>query len=57
MQSSGPLPTSIVEGDNFIECDPDDHDSDCAEPEVDERILLFLEDHPLYQTHYVEFDE
>jgi hypothetical protein len=48
---------NIAEGDNFIEYDRDGHDSDYAKSEVDERILLFLEDHPLYQTHYVEFDE
>ena len=47
-----------IRGDNsFIEYDLDDYESDSVESEVDETILLFLEDHPLYNTHYVEFDE
>ena len=47
---------NISDGDNFIEHDLDGCESDSIESEVDERILLFLEDHPLYETHYTEFD-
>jgi hypothetical protein len=35
----------------------DDPVSDTTKSEVDERILPFLKDHPLYEAHYVEFDE
>ena len=48
---------NIGDSDDFIEYDFDDPDSDTTDSEVDERILLFLKDHPLYETHYVEFDE
>jgi hypothetical protein len=48
---------NISDGDGFIEYDLDANQSDITESEVDERILLFLEDHPLHETHYVEFDE
>ena len=48
---------NIGDGDDFVEIDFDDPDSDTTNSEVDERILLYLKDHPLYQTHYVEFDE
>ena len=48
---------NIGNGGDFVEHDLDSCESDCSESEVDERILLFLEDHPLYETHYVEFDE
>jgi hypothetical protein len=48
---------NICDGDDFIVGDLDDSESKCTDSEVDERILLFLEDHPLYTTHYVEFDE
>ena len=47
---------NISDGDNFVEHDLDSCESDSIESEVDERILLFLEDHPLYETHYAEFD-
>ena len=47
---------NIGDGDNFIDHDLDNCESDSVESEVDERILLFLEDHPLYETHYAEFD-
>ena len=47
----------IGNGGDFVEHDLDSCESDSSEPEVDERILLFLEDHPLYETHYAEFDE
>ena len=48
---------NIRDDDSFIEYDLDDYESDSVESEVDETILLFLEDHPLYNTHYVEFDK
>ena len=48
---------NIGNGNDFVEHDLDSCESDSSESEVDERILLFLEDHPLYETHYAEFDE
>ena len=48
---------NIRDDNSLIEYDLNDYESDSVELEIDETILLFLEDHPLYNTHYVEFDE
>jgi hypothetical protein len=46
---------NINDGNNFA--DVYDNESDCGDSELGEKIHMFLKDHPLYQTHCIEFDE
>src|ERR1700751_367136 len=47
---------NIGDGNNLIENESDSYDSDSTESE-DHESKLFLKDHPLCQTHCIEFNE